>query len=151
MLNLHGPKYGYFPNPTKTILLIKNPEVAQQARALFHRSGVQIIMEGHRYLGAALGGSNFKSNYVKEKVDKWIEDLEELAKLAVDEPQIALSAYTKGLCHRWAFIQRTIPGISTLFLPLEHCIRETFIPAIIGRKVSDIERRIISLPVRYGG
>ena len=92
-----------------------------------------------------------KINYVKEKVDKWIEDLEELAKLAVDEPQIALSAYTKGLCHRWAFIQRTIPGISTLFLPLEHCIRETFIPAIIGRKVSDIERRIISLPVRYGG
>ena len=41
-----------------------------------------------------------KINYVKEKVDKWIEDLEELAKLAVDEPQIALSAYTKGLCHR---------------------------------------------------
>ena len=30
-------------------------------------------------------------------------------------------------------------------------IRDKLIPAVIGRKVSDVERRILALPVRYGG
>ena len=30
-------------------------------------------------------------------------------------------------------------------------IREKLIPALIGRKVSDTEKRILALPVRYGG
>ena len=36
-------------------------------------------------------------------------------------------------------------------MPLEKCLREEFIPAVIGRKVSDLEREVLSLPVRYGG
>ena len=151
MLNVQGPKYGYFPNPCKTVLLLKDPDNVLQAEALFSNSGVQIKIDGHRYLGAAIGKASFVEEYVKEKVTKWIKDIKELSKYAVDEPQIALSAYTKGVCHRWAFIQRTIPGISSLFAPLEDCLRETFIPSIIGRNISDTEREIVSLPVRYGG
>ena len=41
--------------------------------------------------------------------------------------------------------------ISNLFSPLEDAIRDTLIPAIVGRKISDIEREVISLPVRFGG
>ncbi len=55
------------------------------------------------------------------------------------------------MCHRWTFIQRTIPDIGHLSAPLEHAIRHKFIPAIVGRDISDLERDIISLPVRYGG
>ena len=129
---------------------MKDSNTALQASALFSGSGVQIVADGHRYLGSAVGTASFIDKYVKEKVSKWI-DVTELSKYALEEPQVALSAYTKGLCHRWAFIQRTTPGISSLFSPLEECIREIFIPAVIGRKVSDLERRIISLPVRHGG
>ncbi len=89
--------------------------------------------------------------YVTERVNKWIKDIKELSEIAVEEPQAALSAYTKAMCHRWTFIQRTVPGISHLFAPLEHVIRNKFIPAVIGRDISDLERDIISLPVRYGG
>ena len=42
-------------------------------------------------------------------------------------------------------------NISHLFSPLEDCIRNTFIPALIGRQVSDTERKMLSLPVRFGG
>ena len=49
------------------------------------------------------------------------------------------------------YIQRTVPGIKHLFIPLEETIREKFIPAIIGRRVSDLERRILTLPIRLGG
>ena len=48
-------------------------------------------------------------------------------------------------------MQRTICDISDLFIPLEAAIRHKFIPALLGREVSDIERRIFSLPLRYGG
>ena len=121
-----------------------------QALALFDGSGVK-IKTGHRYLGAAIGSSEFKTAYVSKKIEKWVQDVDELSTLAVEEPQIALSAYTKGICHRWTFIQRTLDGISPLFQPLEDCIRQKLIPSIVGRNVSDLERRIFSLPVRYGG
>ena len=48
-------------------------------------------------------------------------------------------------------MQRTVPNISHIFMPLEDCIRNTFIPSIVGREVSDDERDILSLPVRFGG
>ena len=74
-----------------------------------------------------------------------------LSEIAIKEPQAALSAYTKSICHRWSFIQRTLPNIKDQFLPLEDCIRNTFIPSLVGRSVSDLERQIFSLPVRLGG
>ena len=83
--------------------------------------------------------------------NSWIDDIKTLAEYAVEDPQICYSAFTKGLCHRWSFIQRTLPGMSSLFAPLEECLRDILIPAIIGRPVTDIERTIISLPVRHGG
>ena len=82
---------------------------------------------------------------------KWVEDVAVVAKIAADEPQAALSAYTKSICHRWVFVQRTIKDIGHLFQPLEDCIRDKLIPALVGRAVSDVERQIFSLPVRYGG
>ena len=37
-----------------------------------------------------------------------------------------------------------------MFEPLENCIKEELIPAIVGRKISELERRICALPYRYG-
>ena len=42
-------------------------------------------------------------------------------------------------------------SIVGLFIPLEEAIRNILIPSIVGRPVTDTERRIMSLPVRYGG
>ncbi len=46
------------------------------------------------------------------------------------------------MCHRWTFIKCTVPDISDLFIPLEAKIRDRFIPAIIGRQISDLEREV---------
>ena len=151
ILTVYGPKFGYYPKPQKTILLVKHPKDLSRAQEIFHGTGVQIQASGNRYLGAAIGSETFKQQYVSDKVSKWVQDLEQLSAIAVEEPQLALAAYTKGICHRWSFLQRTVEGISPLFKPLEECIRESLLPAIIGRKISDLERRIFSLPVRYGG
>ena len=68
-----------------------------------------------------------------------------------EEPQIALAAFTRELCRRWTYTQRKIPDIGTNFKPLEDTIHNILIPAIIGRPVNTLERRLLALPVRFGG
>ena len=70
---------------------------------------------------------------------------------ASEDPQSAYAAFTKGIWHRWTYVQRTIPETSKLFEPLETCIQNEFLPSLIGRPVSDVERRILALPPRFGG
>ena len=77
--------------------------------------------------------------------------LKNLLKLPKMEPQVLYASFTKAVSHRWTYVQRTIPDIDDLFTPLEEAIRDRLIPSLLGRKVSNIERRILALPVRYGG
>ena len=88
---------------------------------------------------------------LQKKVEKWVKDVEELTEIAKDEPQIALSAFNTGLSQRWKFVQRTVKDTGEFFNPLESAIRDKLIPAICGRSVSDIERRVVALPYRFGG
>merc|ERR1712121_557990 len=81
----------------------------------------------------------------------WVEDINNLAEIAKEDPQAALSAYNVGLCKRWTFLQRTVHDISELFQQLEKAISENLIPTICGRLVTEDQRRILSLPYRYGG
>ena len=146
-----GSSYGYYPKPTKTHLILKNPDQLQRAEDLFAGDGVKITVEGNRHIGAVLGTDAYKEQYITEKIEKWIADVKELASIAKEEPQAALSAFNTGLSQRWTFVQRTIEGIAPMFLPLEDVIRNELIPAVCGRGVSDIERRLIALPYRWGG
>ena len=111
--------------------------------------GLKITTQGERHMGAVVGSNAHKEEYVSNKVKKWVDDIEELT--AKDEPQAALCSFTKAVSHRWTYVQRTIPNISHLFAPLEEAIIDKFIPALVGRKISEIERRIFALPVRFGG
>ena len=77
--------------------------------------------------------------------------METLAAIGKDEPQAAYCSYTKAISRRWQYVQRTIPGVANLFKPLEKTIHDKLIPSLVGRQVSDVERRILALPVRLGG
>ena len=96
-----------------------------------------------------LGSHEFKEAFVRKKVQKWTSDVHEISAIANKEPNAALSAFNTGLSQRWKFVQRTVPGIAHLFQILEDAIREEFIPALCGRVVFDVERRILAMPYRY--
>ena len=149
-INDVGPMYGYYPNPPKTHVILKSPELQERAREMFGPH-VKITTEGKRHIGAALGTEDFKASYIRSKVEKWVKDVEELVEIAKEEPQAALCAFNTGLSQRWTFVQRTMHGISALFWPIEDVIRQRLIPAICGRLVTDLERRILALPYRHGG
>ena len=150
-LLISGPKCGYFPKPSKTYLIVKDVAHLSKAKDIFGDTGVNITLEGERHLGAVIGSDEFRQEFVRKKVSGWINDIKQLANIAHEEPQLAYAAFTKALCMRWSYVQRTIKNISHLFVPLEAAIRNTLIPAIIGREISDIDRRILGLPLRYGG
>jgi hypothetical protein len=139
-LKENGPKYGYYPKPTKTHIIVKDTAKIVEVQEIFSGEGIKITVDGQRHIGAALGTEAFKKWYVENKVKKWIKDVEDLADLAEEEPQAAFSAFNTSIAHRWTFLQRVVEDISELFEPLETAIREKLIPALVGKPVSELER-----------
>ncbi len=149
-ISTDGPKYGYYANAKKTILIVK-PQHETLARSLFGNTGVDIQANGTRHLGAAIGTQTFIEEYVKKKVGKWQAELQTLTSFALTEPQAAYSAFVFGFKGKWNFLQRTMPNTSHLFLPLEDALRNNFLPTVTGRPITQLERDILSLPTRNGG
>ena len=146
-----GDAFGYHPNASKTYLVVK-PEHESKARQLFADTGVQITIQGKRHLGAAIGSKSFTEEYVCNKVQTWVEEINRLAKVASSQPHAAYAAFTHGLSGHWSYLMRTIPDIQDLLQPLEAEIHQTFIPTLTGRPpCSSLERDLLSLPARLGG
>ena len=85
------------------------------------------------------------------KVNSWIKDIQTLAEFAAEQPQAALCAFNSGVSQRWKYIQRTVNGSGVFLQPLEDAIRHILIPAICGKEVTDLERRVLSMPYRQWG
>ena len=151
ILNINGPTLGYFPNSTKTWLILKNDNTIEKAQRIFGGTGVNITSFRKKHLGACLGSPSYKQEYVSKKVEDWVNQLQKLSLFAKTDPHAAYAAFTFGFIQKWKYVQRTIPDISDLFMPLEECIRNSFIPSLLGRAVSDTEREIFELPTKFGG
>ena len=56
-----GPKYGYYPRPSKSFLIAKQ-HYKEYAERIFAGSNIKITTEGARHLGAVLGDICSDSN-----------------------------------------------------------------------------------------
>ncbi|MCP4486159.1 MAG: hypothetical protein GY820_02400 [Gammaproteobacteria bacterium] len=106
----------------------------------------KITTIGHRYLGSYIGTEEGVKDFIMEETESWKADIQGLVEIASKEPQLAYSAFTYGTSKRWNFVCRTTPDIGSHLKHLEHCVKESFIPAIMGKTfVPDQIREIISL------
>ena len=145
-----GPKFGYFPQASKSWLVIK-PEVEEKAKNIFHGRGVQITTEGKRHLGASLGSTKYEEEYLSSKVDEWIAQLRILSQIARTQPQAAYSAFITGFRHKISFYMCIISGASTQLKHLDEVMQSEFIPVITdGVFCNKMERKLISLPSKLG-
>ncbi len=143
-----GPDYGYFPNASKTWLIVKEGQL-EKAKTTFQGTDVTTTEEGKRYLGSAIGKHSFLETYVEQKVDTWVE---ELKRLSISQPHAAFAALTHGPSSRWTYLARTTPNIEELIKPLEETIRTIFIPNLTSQNApNDKERQLLALPARLGG
>ena len=146
-----GPKYGYFPNSSKSHLVVK-PEFEESAKSIFEGTNIHITTGGTRHLGAAIGSKEFKEEFVADKVKSWIEEIQTLAEIASTQPHAVYSALVHGVSSQWLFITRTTTDIEHLLQPLEDAIHQILIPALTGRPpCSKVERDMLALPSRLGG
>ena len=146
-----GPKFGYYPEASKSWLIVKE-KAKQRAFTVFKDTAIKITTEGQRHLGAVIGSSKYKREYVQNKIDELINEIKVLSMIAKTEPQAAYSCFITAFKHKPSYIMRTIPDISDQLNQLDELITSEFIPAITGGiHCSDIERKLLSLPSKLGG
>ncbi len=63
----------------------------------------------------------------------------------------AFSGFIHYLQNRWTYYIRTIPEIQKDLQPLEDAIRQRLMPALFGKELTDLERKVVALPARFGG
>ena len=81
-----------------------------------------------------------------------MEEAENLAIIAVSQPQAAYAAFVHGSRNKWTYFLRTIPQCGPCLQPLEDVIHQKFIPAVTGRSpCSEVKRALLALPARLGG
>ena len=118
----------------------------------FQDTEVNITTEGRPLLGAAIGKISFVLEYVTQKVQTWVKELERLSSIAESQPHAAYASLTHGLSSKWSYLSRTVPNISHLLQPLEDTLKSKLIPQLTGKEPpNDLERDLLALPARLGG
>ena len=145
-LTTEGTRFGYFVNPSKTWLVIKDRYYEEASRS-FAGSGINISTKGRPYLGAAIGSQEFVEEYVNAKVQSWSSSITLLSETAKSQPHAAFSAVTHGLLSKWTYLSRVTPNIGHLLAPLDTVLRNVLLPGIMGRPPpNDLECDLFALP-----
>ena len=144
-----GPAFGYFPEPTKTYMVVDESDF-EEAQRLFEPLGVNVTVS-HRLLGGHLGSSAGRSLFVQEKAAEWVDDLTCLSAVTGKLPQDAFAAISKSLSQEWNYLQRVVPHCGSALLAVEKAIAESFLPKLLGCEVSPAERSMCELPIKLAG
>ena len=144
-------KFGYYPDASKSWLIVRE-KAKQGAFTVFKDTAIKITTKGQRHLGAVIGSSKYKREYVQNKFDELINQIKLLSMIAKTEPQAAYACFITAFKHKPSYIMRTIPDISNQLNQFDEAITSEFIPAITGGiHCSNIERKLLSLPSELGG
>lgn len=145
-----GPSYRYFPEPSKSILLV-HPMHREKAENVFRERKFK-VRSGHRYLGGFVGEQDDELAYYGDKIAEWRSYIARMGVATTKYPQSLYAGVSKSLQHEWMFTHRTAAGIDHLFATLESKINGELLPSLFGTKRIDHRlRRLLALPIRYGG
>ena len=146
-----GKPYGYHVNASKTLLLVK-PDLLNLAHSVFAGTGIEVVTDGARYLGAAIGTPDFIAGYTAGKVQDWQQELMRLSEIATTEPHAAYAALTHGLRGRWTYLLRTLEFSAEQLQRLDDTVTEHFLPALTGKRTFTADDlSLLRLPCRLGG
>ena len=76
-LQARGPLWGYFPEPTKSILVVAPRKVAR-AEDFFSGMGIKVVTD-RRYLRIFVGDREAEDSWMVEKVQGWSESVKILS------------------------------------------------------------------------
>jgi len=77
-LKVHGPSYGYTPQPHKCILETSDRNLSS-AKSKFERYGMKVVTR-NRYLGGFIGSPTLRSHWLREKASFWEKAVKTMAR-----------------------------------------------------------------------
>ena len=75
-----GPAYGYFAEPIKSVVVVA-PQDEDVAKDCLKDLGIT-VSSGHRFLGGVIGTQEYCRNFMKQKVEYWMECVTKVSKLS---------------------------------------------------------------------
>ena len=146
-----GQKFGYFPEPSKCVIVVSHSNVAA-AEAAFGDLGFK-IRTGCRYLGGFIGEQDARDLWLTEKISFWTDAIGVLSSIAKRFPQTAYAGLQQSLQQQWQFVQRVTKGTGTVFANVEQALASSFLPALFGDTFEDDDaiRALASLPIKCAG
>jgi hypothetical protein len=146
-----GPRFGYYPEPTKSILVVREKNL-DEAKKAFADFGFK-IKTGNRYLGGFIGEKEAQDAWIQSETEGWAEAVEKVSLVAKNFPQSAYAALQKSLQQRWQFVQRVTKDIGGNFESIQDAIEATFLPALFDDVLEENDPRVklAALPVKHAG
>eukprot|EP00957_Ditylum_brightwellii_P103222 7867448-Ditylum_brightwellii.AAC.1 len=94
----HGPNFGYFPEPEKSIHVCDDAEEVEQAGEAFRSRGLTVnLHDGYRYVGGYIRDRERELEWVKPKIAAWVEGVKVLAGFARSYPQTVYAGLVMSL------------------------------------------------------
>ena len=146
-----GPQFGYFPEPSKSFLVVRTHNL-ESAKTAFAESGLNVVT-GKRYLGGFIGEDADHLAWIQEKTRGWEHAVKALAMAARSYPQTAYCGLQRCLQQQWQYVQRVDKDIGGAFEGVRDAIYDIFLPALLDDAVpvDDPRRALAGLPVKFSG
>ena len=139
-------------NPSKTWLVTKGGHVGL-ASEIFGDTSVNIMTQGRPVLGSPVGKPDYIMQFVAQKVEQWVKELEKLSNIAESQPHAAYCALIQGLSIANGTSSREQRLKFSIYCNHLKIPSETqLLPKLSGREApNDLERCLFALPARLGG
>ncbi len=146
-----GPARGYYPEPAKSTF-VGHADSLEEAKTLLAEFDFQ-YSTGSRYVGGFIGDAETQSEWLEPQIQKWVEGVKTLAKVARRYPQTAYAGLVQSLQGEWQYLQRVVPETSDAFAPLEEAISRIFLPALLEEPSENLApmRALLALSPRQAG
>ena len=121
---------GYFPEPSKSILVVK-PAMVEQAKVRFDHLGFKVVT-GTRYLSGFIGTTANELSHIQQKVSEWSTGITHLSNITCSSPQIAFTTFQQSYQRKWQYLHLVVLDCADHFAPVETAIYTIFLPALLG-------------------
>ena len=81
-ISTYGPPFGYFPNASKTWLVVK-PHLHSEATRIFDNTGIKITVDSRRHLVGFIGSREAEEQYAIDKIKELTDQVLVLTNIAM--------------------------------------------------------------------
>ena len=95
---------GYCPKPYKSVLIV-HPDNLEAGNYFWARYGFKVYT-GADYLGVYIRYKDSKSDWLRENMLMWEDNINTISKTAGKYPQVSYAAVVSEIQSEWIFLQR---------------------------------------------